>query len=59
MEESQDISRYSRNMPVKPPRPEGDSQTRYIPDRYIFFHINILSLAGLEPVLKRYMYVAQ
>ena len=31
MEESQDISRHSRDMPVKPPRPEGDSQTTYIP----------------------------
>ena len=32
-------------MPVKPPRPKGDSQTTYIP-MDIFSHINIFSLAG-------------
>ena len=31
MEESQDISRHSRDMPMKPPRPEGGSKTTYIP----------------------------
>ena len=37
---------------MKPPRPEGDSQTTYIPVDGFYFHINILSLAGLEPVRK-------
>ena len=54
VEESRDISWHSRDMPVKPPRPEGDSQAIYIPTD-IFFHINIFSLAGLEPVRKRYV----
>ena len=53
VEESQDISQHSRDMPVKPPRPEGDCQSTY--NRWICFHINILSLAGLEPVWKRYV----
>ena len=54
VEESQDISWHSLDMPVKPPRLEGDSKTTYIPTDF-FFHINILSLAGLEPVRKRYV----
>ena len=31
MEEIQDISRHSQDMPVKPLWPEGDNQTTYIP----------------------------
>ena len=54
MKESQDISRHSQDMRVKPPRPEGDSQTTYIPTDFVF-HINILSLAGLEPIRKKHV----
>ena len=54
MEESQEISRQFRDMHVKPLPPEGDSQTRYIPTDF-FSHINSLSLAGTEPVQKRYV----
>ena len=49
VEESQDTSRHSRDMPVKPPRSEGDSQTAYIP--MDFFP----SVTGREPVWKRYV----
>ena len=48
VEKSHDISWHSRDMPVKPPQPVGDSQTTYIPTD--LSHINILSLARLKPV---------
>ena len=46
VEESQVISRHTRDMPVKPPRSEGESQTTYIPTDFVSLR---------EPVRKRYV----
>ena len=52
--ESQNTSQHSTGIcPVKQPRSNGDSQTTYIPTN--FFSINILRIAGLEPMGKRYV----
>ena len=49
------ISAFDRDMPVKPPHPDGDSQTAYIPDGFFFLILLFyLPIAGLEPVWKRY-----
>ena len=45
---------WGRNVLLPPPRPKGNSQTTYMPTD-IFFYINILFVAGLEPVWKRYV----
>ena len=37
VEESQVTSRHSRDMPVKPARPGGNSQTAYIQTDFVFF----------------------
>ena len=53
VEESQDISRHCQDMPWNHRDRKATAKPHTF--RQIFFHINILSLAGLEPIRRRYV----